>query len=299
MKLFCVEFASQTSLDAVFLIKLTSSIHLVILKIAKFLVVSESGSPSAAVVLHNVSLNAKLVNLSSGCTAFEISNMISQVGGQTCFIPWTPDSGHHSWFALYCFRCQKIGHLVVNYGIFLLLSPKTLKLFKSHFVDSVLYAKVSSLSKLFEFSLLIASALFSVALTSLESDLAKLSALVESIDEFVDSLVKVFEQFINRNLVSSSKLGLKINEVLVHMGFFSKMVGKLEKKVVFLKKEYYIKDINISGDSELPPIISDKMFSNLMFFCKYESVDIRTNLFKTAKWLIGLVFCSATLFFVI
>ncbi|KAG9306672.1 hypothetical protein G9A89_004219 [Geosiphon pyriformis] len=104
MKLFCVEFASQ--------VELTSFVHLATFKIAKSLVISESGSFSAAVALHDVPLGvfaaniktvlsvfgnvtcvmlksagvwqyivtilsrdkfkAKLVNLSSGCTAFEI-----------------------------------------------------------------------------------------------------------------------------------------------------------------------------------------------------------------------------------
>ncbi|KAG9290013.1 hypothetical protein G9A89_010319 [Geosiphon pyriformis] len=162
VKLFCVEFASQQSLEAVFLVELTSSVCLTTFKIAKSLVVSESGSFPAAVVLHDVSLGvsaidvklafsvfgsvtcvvlkpagvwqyvmvhfekldsavsalkywsvligkdsirilslvnqnktilfrdkfkAKLVNLFPGCTTFEISNMISQIGSQTCFIP--------------------------------------------------------------------------------------------------------------------------------------------------------------------------------------------------------------------
>ncbi|KAG9285383.1 hypothetical protein G9A89_010858 [Geosiphon pyriformis] len=156
MKLFCVEFASQIFLNAAFLVELTSFVHLATLKIAKSLVVSEFGSPSAAVALHDMSLGvsavdiktvfnvfgvvthvvlksvgiwqyvvvyfkklnfavaalnhwlvlAKLVNLSSGCTAFEISNMISQVDGWTCFIPWFPDSGCCFYFALVTFGFQ-------------------------------------------------------------------------------------------------------------------------------------------------------------------------------------------------
>ncbi|KAG9292531.1 hypothetical protein G9A89_006902 [Geosiphon pyriformis] len=35
---------------------------------------------------------AKLVNLPFGCTAFEISDLVSQVGGHTCFIPCSPKS---------------------------------------------------------------------------------------------------------------------------------------------------------------------------------------------------------------
>ncbi|KAG9296270.1 hypothetical protein G9A89_014862 [Geosiphon pyriformis] len=181
VKLFCVEFASQVSLEIAFLVELTSSVHLATLKIAKFLVISESGSLSAAVALHDVPLGvsaaniktafsvfgsvtyivlkpagvwqymvvyfekldsavtvlnhwsvlvgkdsvrilslvnqnetilsydkfkAKLINLSSGYTAFEISNMIFQVGGWTCFIPHSLESGHRSQFALVRFGSQ-------------------------------------------------------------------------------------------------------------------------------------------------------------------------------------------------
>ncbi|KAG9303656.1 hypothetical protein G9A89_018553 [Geosiphon pyriformis] len=181
VKLFYMEFASQQSLEATFLVELTSSVRLVTLKIAKSLVVSEFGSSSAAVVLHDVPLGvsaadiklalsvfgsvtrvvlkpagiwqyvvvyfekldsavsvlkhwsvlvdkdsvrilplvnqnetilscdkfkAKLVNLLPGCTAFEISNMISQIGGRTCFISRSSDSGHCSRFALITFDSQ-------------------------------------------------------------------------------------------------------------------------------------------------------------------------------------------------
>ncbi|KAG9305357.1 hypothetical protein G9A89_011490, partial [Geosiphon pyriformis] len=65
-------------------------------------------------------------------------------------------------------------------------------------------------------------------LVSLESDLAKLFVLVESIVKLVGSMVKVFKQFVNSDLVSSFALGLRVNEVLVYMGTFNRAVDKLE-----------------------------------------------------------------------
>ncbi|KAG9284975.1 hypothetical protein G9A89_009785 [Geosiphon pyriformis] len=56
IKLFCVEFASQQFLKAVFLVELTSSVHLATFKITKSLVVSESGSSSVTVALCDVLL---------------------------------------------------------------------------------------------------------------------------------------------------------------------------------------------------------------------------------------------------
>ncbi|KAG9298616.1 hypothetical protein G9A89_012684 [Geosiphon pyriformis] len=386
VKLFCVEFASQVSLKAAFLVELTSSVHLATLKIAKFLVISESGSPFAAVVLHDMLLGvstanikmalsvfgsvtyvvlksagiwqymvvyfeklnsamsalnhwsvlvdkdsvrilslinqnetilshnkfkAKLVNLFSGCTAFEISDMISQVSSQTCFISRSPESGCHFWFALVTFGSQaNLDSAIVKTDckIFSPSPSKLPKMFTPHFVGSKSYAKASAPVNSSGFSPLLPLVFSPVAvddplvlsqLSSLKSDLTKLSVLVEFIVKSIGSLVVTFEQFINSDLVSSSALSLKINKVLVHMGFFSKTVGKLRREVVSLKKECCMEDIDMSGDSELSPVVSDKMFFNLMSLWEHESVVVKTDLFKTAKWLVGLVSCSATLFSVI
>ncbi|KAG9291059.1 hypothetical protein G9A89_012931 [Geosiphon pyriformis] len=248
----------------------------------------------------------KLVNLFSGCTVFEISNMISQVGGWTCFIPYSSNSGHCSQFALIifgfqvdldfavvktgtlkkyhiwwetpgcqcCFRCQKVGHLAVDCKVSLPSPPKAPKVFRTCFVNGVSYAKASVFLNSSEFLLLVVStspfiiigdSLMFFWLAFLESDLVKLFALVESIVKPVGSLVKLFKQFINENLASSSTLGLKINEVMVHMGSFSKIVGKLGRKMVSLKKECYIEDINMFGDSEHSVVLDDQVFFNLMF----------------------------------
>ncbi|KAG9300003.1 hypothetical protein G9A89_009731 [Geosiphon pyriformis] len=109
-------------------------------------------------------------------------------------------------------------------------------MFKPYFVGSLFYAKASVPPVFSEFSPLVAavspiavvdSLVFSW-LAFLESDLAKLSVLVESIVKPVGSMVKVFEQFVNSDLVSSFALGLRVNEVLVYMSTFSRAVGKLE-----------------------------------------------------------------------
>ncbi|KAG9296129.1 hypothetical protein G9A89_011982 [Geosiphon pyriformis] len=345
IKLFCIEFAFQSSLNAVFLVELTNSVCLVTFKIAKFLVVFESGSSPAVVALCDVPLGvstadiksahgvfgevscvllkpagvwqyvvvyfkeldaaafalthwsilrpktsgnnillftnqnetilfhdqfkAKLVNLLSGCTAFEISDMISQIGGQTCFISYLPDSGHYSWFALVMFENAIFGEklLVVDTAL------SALKVFKTHFVNGVSYAKASAFLDFSEFPSLTASAFSSMVL----------SVLVESIVKPVGFLVKLFEQFINGNLVSNSKLGLKVNEVIVHLGFFSKIVGKLEIEVVFLKKKCCIENIDMFGNSECPIGLDDEVFSNLMFFWEHKSINVKTNVLKTAK----------------
>ncbi|KAG9290847.1 hypothetical protein G9A89_010996 [Geosiphon pyriformis] len=280
----------KTSLEAAFLVELTSSIHLATLKIAKSLVVFESGSSSAAVVLCNVPLGvsvadiklafsvfgsvthvvlkpagkdsvrilplvnqnetilshdkfkAKLVNLPPGCTTFEISDMISQIGDQTCFIPCSSDSGYCSQFALvifdsqgdldsavvktgtlrkchiwwetpgcrHCFRCQKMGHLAVNYKIFSPFTLKVPKIFKSHFVGSVSYAKTAAPFGLSEFLPLVASSAASAAnpavssrLDFLEKQISDLAALVKSIVKPIGSLVALVSCLLDDNAIKA------------------------------------------------------------------------------------------------
>ncbi|KAG9304135.1 hypothetical protein G9A89_019697 [Geosiphon pyriformis] len=343
MKLFCVKFASQVSLKAVFLVELTSFVRLTTLKIVKFLVVSKSDSFFAAVVLHNVSLNvsatniktafsvfgviiyvvlkptgiwqyvvsvlvskdsvqilflvnqqetivshdrfkAKLVNLFLGCTAFKISDMVSQIGGRSCFILQSSDSGC-------CFHFALIDHLAIDYKVALLPYFKAPKMFKSHFVGSLSYVKASIPLVISEFPLLVAAAppvavvdsLVFSQLASLEFDLAKLSVLVDSIVKPVDSMVKVFEQFVNGDLVLSFALGLRVNEVLVYISIFSRAVGKLEREVVTLKTECGFENINMFGPYVSLSSFDDDMFFNLMSLWKHESATIKTDAFKTAE----------------
>ncbi|KAG9294934.1 hypothetical protein G9A89_003967 [Geosiphon pyriformis] len=328
VKLFYVEFVSQVFLKAVFLVELTSSVHLASLKIAKSLIISESGSLFAAVVLCDMPLGmsaadiktalsvfgsvtcvvlkpagvwqyvvvyfkkldsavsalnhwsvlvdkdsirilslAKLVNLPSGCTVFEISDMISQVGGQFCFIPQFSDSGHHFRFALvmfgsqadldlavvktgilrkcciwwktpdcqHCFWCQETGHLVVDCKVALSPFLKAPKMFKPCFVGSLSYAKASAPSVMSEFPSLVASA-SSVAIVD-PAQISDLAALVKSIVKPVGSLVVLVSCLFDNNAVKA----VQIEKDLLSMkyasnNFASFMVG-VSKNIACLRSE--------------------------------------------------------------
>ncbi|KAG9292067.1 hypothetical protein G9A89_017967 [Geosiphon pyriformis] len=70
VKLFCVKFAFQVSLKAAFLVELTSFVHLATLKIAKFLVISESGFPFAAVALCDMLLGVFAADIKTALSVF-------------------------------------------------------------------------------------------------------------------------------------------------------------------------------------------------------------------------------------
>ncbi|KAG9303755.1 hypothetical protein G9A89_018652 [Geosiphon pyriformis] len=110
---------------------------------------------------------AKLVNLLFGCTAFEINDLVSQVGGCMCFIPRFPESYQCQCFAVVtfdsleilnetpgccrCYRCQDLGHLAMNCKKLPPPTPKLYfntssgpKIFKPSFAGSKSYAKAAA-----------------------------------------------------------------------------------------------------------------------------------------------------------
>ncbi|KAG9285915.1 hypothetical protein G9A89_013340 [Geosiphon pyriformis] len=377
VKLFCVEFASQVSLEAAFLVELASSVHLATFKIAKSLVISESGSLSAAVALHDMPLGVSTANIKMALSVFgsvtrvvlkstgiwqyvvvyfeKLNSAVSALNYWSVLVDKnsvrilslvnqnetilscdkfkTKLSGHYFRFALiifgsqadldsavvktgtlkkcriwwetsgyqHCFKYQELGYLTADYKRntsgnckdslredprqWVDFSSASEKEYINTHNNQELKNNLHRNSKKKAFSV--------------TSDLTKLSALVESIVKPVGSLVKLFEQFINSDLVSSSKLGLKINEVMMYLGFFSKIVGKLEREVVSLKNEYYMKDINMFGDLEHPVDLDNEVFSNLMSLWEHESVDVKSDGLKTTEWLVELVLCSVTLFSVV
>ncbi|KAG9301475.1 hypothetical protein G9A89_006572 [Geosiphon pyriformis] len=360
VKLFYVEFASQVSLEAVFLVELTSSVYLTTLKIAKSLVISKSGSFFAAVVLCNMLLGVsaaniktalnvfggviyivlkligiwqyvvvyfkkldsavtalnywsilvdknnirifflvnqnetilfhnkfktKLVNFLSDCMVFEINDMISQVGGQTCFILYFPKSDYCFQFALIDLNTVILKTSTLKNAIFgrkLLVAgiialsrfSKALKVFKPHLVGFLSYIKASAPLVLSEFFLLMAfvssvaikNSLVFFRLVFLESDLAKLFVLVESIVKPIGFIIKIFEQFVNDDLVLSIALGLRVNKVM---------------EMVALKTECGFEDINMFGPYVSLSSFDNTMFSNLISFWKHESAAVKANFFSS------------------
>ncbi|KAG9303129.1 hypothetical protein G9A89_005087 [Geosiphon pyriformis] len=298
VKLFCVEFASQVSLEAAFLIELTSSVHLATLKIAKSLVISKSGFFSAAVALCNVLLDVSAADIKTALSVFgSVTHIVLKPAGIWQYVVVyfeklnSAVSALNHWSVLVDKDSIRILPLVNQNKTILSCNKFKAKLSGHCFWFALItFGSQADLNSAIVKTVVVGNSLVLSRLSFLESDLTKLSALVEFIVKPIGFLVTIFEQFINGDLVLSSALGLRINEVLVYMGFFSRTVGKLVREVVSLKKKCCMKDINMSGNSELPPVMGDE---------EHKSVDVKTNPLKTAEWLVGLVFCSTTLFSVI
>ncbi|KAG9292231.1 hypothetical protein G9A89_023951 [Geosiphon pyriformis] len=309
--------SKDNSLKAAFLVELTSFVHLVTLKIAKFLVVSESGSSLATVALHNVPLSVsaaniktvfgvfgkiahivlkpasvwqyvvvyfkkldaatvalnywsilvskdsvkilpvinqneailfrdrfktKLVNLSSGCTAFEINNLDSIVvktGTLRKYCIWWKTSG--CWC---CFRCQEVGHLAADYKVFLSPTPKVPKVFKSHFVGSALYAKTAAPFGLSEFPSLVAPLAASAADFAQISDLA---ALVKSIVEPIGFLVALVFYLFDDNAVKAVQIEKDIISMKSAVNNFANLMIGVSKDIACLRSEVDFGGMDYNG----------------------------------------------------
>ncbi|KAG9297644.1 hypothetical protein G9A89_011159 [Geosiphon pyriformis] len=135
------------------------------------------------VITSRDAFKAKLVNLPFGCTAFEISNLVFQVSGHTCFIPHSPDSYQCQCFAVVtfgsleslnaavsktstlcgcciwwetsgchcCYRCQSLDYLAVDCKVLPSLPPKLSSnsaggpiIFKSSLIGAKSYAKTAT-----------------------------------------------------------------------------------------------------------------------------------------------------------
>ncbi|KAG9302248.1 hypothetical protein G9A89_008739 [Geosiphon pyriformis] len=384
VKLFCIDFASQQSLEAEFLVELTSSIHLATLKIAKFLVVSESGSSPAAVVLRDVSLGVfvidiklalnmfgsvtcivlksagiwqyvvvyfekldsavsalkhwsvlvdkdsvrilplvnqnetilshdkfktKLVNLFSGCTTFEISNMISQIGGnldsvvvktgilRKCHIWWeTPGCRR-------CFRCQKMGHLATDCKISLPSTSKIPKVFKSCFVGSASYAKTAAPSGLSKFPSLVASLGASAAdpavssrLNSLEKQISDLAALIKSIVEPVGSLVALVSCLLDDNAAKAVQVKKDIISMKSAANNFSNLMVGVSKNITCLRSEVNFGDMNYDGMlAAKPSFLSEDTIEHVIALWQISGAETRSNIKSTRLFLSEFIFDSRNL----
>ncbi|KAG9302854.1 hypothetical protein G9A89_009631 [Geosiphon pyriformis] len=226
--------------------------------------------------LDSAIFKAKLVNLLPGCIAFEISNIIFQVGGQSCFIPQSSNSSHCLYFALvifgsqadldlvvtntgmlrkcciwwetpncwHCFQCQETGHLAVDCKVASSLFPKMLKVFTPHFVGSLSYAKASAPPVMSKFPPLVASAppvavdsAVGSKLDSLEKQISNLAALVKSIVKSVGFLVALVSHLLDDNAVKTVQSKKNLFSIKYASNNFANLLVGVSKNIACFRSE--------------------------------------------------------------
>ncbi|KAG9300859.1 hypothetical protein G9A89_004489 [Geosiphon pyriformis] len=250
---------------------------------------------------------AKLVNLPFGCTAFEISDLVFQVGGRIC---------------------QSLDHLAVNYKVLPPFSPKLSSnsaggpvFLKLSLVEAKSYAKAatsvvlsvaavanmglafSTFPKVVGPLLPVASSGSDVAvntrLASLETQLSELSLLIKSIVEPVGSLVALVTTLLSTppvmtKAMKESVIGLGNQIKAVHA-----VASVLQKEVEILKLRSEKVQYNISDDKDIDDddddddaknfSVYDDTFDAMIELWEVQSSNIKSDPDQTAKWMSSLV----------
>ncbi|KAG9289731.1 hypothetical protein G9A89_014466 [Geosiphon pyriformis] len=234
IKLAHVKTVFQSSLEAVFLVELTSSVHLATLKIAKSLVVSESGSSPAAVALYNVPLSV---------SAADVKLALNVFGGVTYVV--LKSAGIWQYVVVY-FENQDWYSKEMPY-----LIPK---IFKSYFVDSASYAKTTAPFGLSEFPPLVAPSAASAAnpavgsrLDSLEKQISDLAVLVKSIVEPIGFLVALVSCLLDDNAVKTVQIKKNIISMKSAANNFASLMVRVSKDIACLRSEIDFGNMNYNS----------------------------------------------------
>ncbi|KAG9289209.1 hypothetical protein G9A89_022519 [Geosiphon pyriformis] len=257
---FAKWMASILMSDATFKIKLAHvkavfySVHLATLKIAKSLVVFESGSSFAAVVLHDIPLGVSAANIKTALGVFgEVAHVVLKPAGVWQYMVVyfkkldAVTTALNYWLILvgkdsktpgcrHCFRCQEVGHLAADYKVF----PKVPKVFKSYFVGSASYVKTAALSGFSEFPPLVASSAASAVgfrLDSLEKQISDLAVLVKSIVESVGFLVALVSCLLDNNVVKAVQVEKDIIFMKSAANNFANLIVEVFKDIACLRSE--------------------------------------------------------------
>ncbi|KAG9295559.1 hypothetical protein G9A89_003862 [Geosiphon pyriformis] len=304
VKLFCVEFASQQFLEAVFLVELTSSVHLATFKIVKSLVVSESGSSPATVVLHDIPLGMSTADIKMALGVF----------GKVAHVVLKP-AGVWQYMVVY-FKELDAATAALNHWLILVdkdsvrILPvinqnKAPKMFNTCFVSGVSYAKASVPLNVSGFSFLVASDLLAsplaasfvapvtdstveLRLNSMEKQILDLTALVKSVIEPIGSLVMLVTTLLNDNAVKA----LKIEKDLLTMcnvskGFADLLVG-VSKDFASLKAEVEFGNLNDNDVGAVKTsLLSNNTIDNAVVLWQICGPKIKGSSEKTRLFFIG------------
>ncbi|KAG9289238.1 hypothetical protein G9A89_022548 [Geosiphon pyriformis] len=397
VKLFCVEFASQESLNDATKVAISNEILLTIFKIAQSSDVASVSSPSLLVVLHDIPLGtssndikttlgifgvvtsvklkpadlwqytmvnfedifsiaavlsnwsvlvrknsirillianqkkvislkdafkAKLVNFLFSCIVFKISDLVSQVGDCTCFIPCFSESYQHQCFAVVTFdslkslnvavsktetsRCyhyyryQDLNHLAVNCKKLPLFPSKLSfntfggpKNFKSSFVRSKSYAKAAA------FVVPSGAAAADMDL-DLGSSFKTATFMFPAVPSASNSAVKSRLAFLESHL---SELSVLIKSLVESVGALVALVTKLlstlsaidvsVKECVCLKNGFDVDDmvdnVDDNDDNNKNFSVYNNTFDVMIHLWEDQPSKIKSSSDQTAKWMSDMI----------
>ncbi|KAG9292545.1 hypothetical protein G9A89_006916 [Geosiphon pyriformis] len=270
------------------------------------------------VIFSSDAFKAKLVNLPFGCTAFEISDLVFQVGGLMTFGSLESLNAAETLGCCRCYRCQSLDHLAVDCKVLPPFPPKLFSnsaggsiIFKSFLIKAKSYAKAvtsvvppvaaatdmgltSSISlRVVVLLLPVVSSGSDVAvnirLASLEIQLSELSLLIKSIVEPVGFLVALVTMLLSTPPVMAEAMKKSVIGLRNQIKAVCAMAFMLQKEVGALKLRSEKVHYNISDDEDMDDNNDNNDDGDAKDFLEVQSSNIKSDPDQTAKWMSSLV----------
>ncbi|KAG9288207.1 hypothetical protein G9A89_020513 [Geosiphon pyriformis] len=187
--------------------------------------------------------------------------------------------------------------------IFLSLTPKIPKVFKSYFVNSASYAKTTAPFSLSEFPPLMASSAASTAdsavgfrLNSLEKQILDLAALVKSIVEPVGSLVALVSRLLDDNTVKAVQVEKNIISMKSVANNFADLMVRVSKDIACLRSEVNFGGIDYNSMLAAKPFfLSKDTIDHVIALWQMSGAETKSNIESTRLFLSEFIFDSRNL----
>ncbi|KAG9296648.1 hypothetical protein G9A89_002919 [Geosiphon pyriformis] len=284
-----------------------NSVHLATLKIAKSLVVSESGPLSAAVVLYNISL---------GVFAADIKTALSVFGVVTCVV--LKPASIWQYVVVYFENLAAVISVLNHWSVLVDKNSVrilflTSKVFNPHVVSNVFYAKISAPlnvsgfpslvvldllapSLATSFAALIADSAVELRLNSMKKQILDLTVLVKSVIEPIGSLVTLVTTLLNDNAVKT----LKIKKNFLTMcnafkGFANLLVG-MSKDFASLKAKVECDNLDVDDiDAAKTSLLSEDTINHVVALWQMCDPEVKDCSKKTRLFFSEFIFNSRNL----
>ncbi|KAG9292892.1 hypothetical protein G9A89_016254 [Geosiphon pyriformis] len=268
IKLFCMEFASQQSLEAAFLVELTSSVHLTTLKIAKSLVISESDSFPATVVLHDVLLSMSAADIKMALGVFgEIVYVVLKSAGVWQYVvvyfkELDAATAALNYWSILDWYTKKEPYLIQILQTQTFRSLLTATRFEHQVMSLLLNPTPEIVTCNTALPVTVVDPAVESKLDSLEKQISDLAALVKSIVKSVGSLVALVSCLLNDNVVKNVQLEKNLFSMKYASNNFANFLVGMSKNIACLRSE-----VDFSG------IDYDNMQAAKSFFLSENTVE--------------------------
>ncbi|KAG9294825.1 hypothetical protein G9A89_008517 [Geosiphon pyriformis] len=239
------------------------------------------------VIFTRDAFKAKLVNLPFGCTAFEISNLVFQVGGCTCFIPRSSKS--------YQFVTSggKLLGVAAAIGAAAFVVPPGAA---AADMELNLGGSPNTTTPVLPAVLSVPNTAVESRLASLKSHLSELSVLIKSLVESVNALVVLVTKLLSTSFAVDVSVKECVNGLVKQNKDLAAVVTVMQKRLTHLETiseqiclengsdvDDMVDNVNEDDDEDKDFLVYNNIFDVMMYLWEDQSSRIKSNPDQTAK----------------